>query len=132
RQSVRSSRVVLSPRRWGQVRKDDLRATVANKPETPGRARSSRSNHCAGSAGVFRRPVVTTLVWFFLFPREAAGAASTRHSLRPLFSEGQRSCRARTQIAPRECRRSSLRGAEATKQSILQQAEAWIASLCSH
>jgi len=31
-------------------------------------------------------PVVTTLVCFILFAREAAGAAGTRHSLRPLFS----------------------------------------------
>src|SRR5581483_9353305 len=38
----RSSRVVLSPRRWGQVCRDDRQATVAKKPETPGRARSSR------------------------------------------------------------------------------------------
>jgi hypothetical protein len=32
-------------------------------------------------------PVVTTLVWFYFFPREAAGASSTRHSPRP-FSYG--------------------------------------------
>jgi len=30
----------------------DPQATEANKPETPGRARSSRSNHRAGNAGV--------------------------------------------------------------------------------
>jgi len=29
RNRVRSSRVVLSPRRWGQVRRDDRRATEA-------------------------------------------------------------------------------------------------------
>src|SRR5262249_57323924 len=52
---VRSSRVVLSPRRWGQVDRDDRSATVAKKPETPGRARSSRKDHRAGNAGVFRR-----------------------------------------------------------------------------
>jgi len=28
---------------------------------------------------------VTTLVWFYFFPREAAGASSTRHSPRPLM-----------------------------------------------
>ena len=39
---VRSSRVVLSPRRWGQVNGDNLFATVATKPGSPGRARSSR------------------------------------------------------------------------------------------
>jgi hypothetical protein len=30
---------------------------------------------------------VTTLVWFYFFPREAAGASSTRHSPRPLSGE---------------------------------------------
>jgi hypothetical protein len=34
-----------------------------------------------GETGV---TVVTTLVWFYFFPREAAGASSARHSLRPL------------------------------------------------
>jgi|SRR5438270_3306246 len=29
--------------------------------------------------------VVTTLVWFYFFPREAAGASRARHSLRPLM-----------------------------------------------
>jgi hypothetical protein len=33
-------------------------------------------------------PVVTTLVCFLFFAREAAGAAGTRLSLRPLFFEG--------------------------------------------
>jgi hypothetical protein len=32
--------------------------------------------------------VVTTLVWFSFFPREAAGASSARHSPRPLRGEG--------------------------------------------
>jgi hypothetical protein len=35
-------------------------------------------------------PVVTTLVCFLSFAREAAGATGTRLSLRPLFSEGRR------------------------------------------
>src|SRR4051812_46795416 len=38
-----------------------------------------------GSSGV---TVVTTLVCFISFAREAAGALSARHSLRPLFSDG--------------------------------------------
>jgi hypothetical protein len=41
-----------------------------------------------GMPDCFGVPVVTTLVWFFNFPREAAGAMDTRHSLRPLFLEG--------------------------------------------
>jgi hypothetical protein len=55
---VRSSRVVLSPRRWGQVDRDaisallpkrrDRSATVTKKPDTPGRARSSRKTIAQG------------------------------------------------------------------------------------
>jgi hypothetical protein len=37
-----------------------------------------------GETGV---TVVTTLVCFFIFAREAAGASSARHSLRPLLAE---------------------------------------------
>ena len=33
----------------------------------------------------FGKPVVTMLVWFLSFPREAAGAASARHSLHDGF-----------------------------------------------
>src|SRR5581483_9478859 len=41
RQCVRSSRVVLSPRRWGQALSMMIdKVTGANKPDTPGRARS--------------------------------------------------------------------------------------------
>src|ERR1700730_14559904 len=43
-------------------------------------------------------PVVTTLVCFLFFAREAAGAAGTRHSLRPLFSR-ERSCMNRARSA---------------------------------
>jgi hypothetical protein len=39
-----------------------------------------------GMLGVSGEPVVTTLVCFFHFAREAMGAAGTRHFLRPLFS----------------------------------------------
>ena len=47
-QSVRSSRVVLSPRRWVQVSGDDPLTTEANKPDTPGRSRSSRKTIAQG------------------------------------------------------------------------------------
>jgi len=40
-----------------------------------------------GDSGV---TVVTMLVCFFYFAREAAGASSARHSLRPLISLGER------------------------------------------
>jgi hypothetical protein len=41
-----------------------------------------------GDSGV---TVVTMLVCFFYFAREAAGAAGARHSLRPLISESRTS-----------------------------------------
>jgi hypothetical protein len=47
--SGRPSRVVLAPRRWCQVRNTQvLRAMVANKPGTPGRARSNRKTIAQG------------------------------------------------------------------------------------
>jgi hypothetical protein len=39
--------------------------------------------------GVSGVTVVATLVCFFIFAREAAGATSARHSLRPLISESE-------------------------------------------
>ena len=85
----RSSRVVLSPRRWGQVVRDDRSATVANKPDTPGRARSSRKEpscrECrivSATCGDYACGPPT------LFCPRGCGCASARHSLRPLSSEG--------------------------------------------
>jgi hypothetical protein len=75
---------------------------VANKPGTPGRARSSRKAIAQGvpdvSACLYR------LVGTFPFqPTGPAGAASARHSLRPLFEEGHRMTKLGREIAPREC-----------------------------
>src|SRR4029077_4302849 len=42
-----------------------------------------------GMPACFGVPVVTLLVCFFVFAREAMGATCIRHSLRPLISEGQ-------------------------------------------
>ena len=50
--SGRSSRVVLSPRRWGLSLQAILQATGASKPGTPGRARSSRSTIAQGMPDV--------------------------------------------------------------------------------
>ena len=66
----------------------NAQATVAKKPGTPGRARDTPSNHCAGNAGCFGVPVVTAACFFCC--RRAMGAASTRHSLRPLHPGGTR------------------------------------------
>jgi hypothetical protein len=64
------------------------KATEANKPGTPGRARSSRKAIAQGvpdvSAYLYR------LVGIFPFQStRPAGAASARHSLRPLLHEGR-------------------------------------------
>ena len=62
-------------------------ATVANKPETPGRARSSRKAIAQGVPSDFGVPVVTTLVCFFvlqtrLWVRRAPGIPCALSSMR--------------------------------------------------
>jgi hypothetical protein len=88
RDRVRSSRVVLSPRRWGQVAQKKSAATEANKPGTPGRSRSSRSNHCAGSAGSFR-PYLTILCAFCCFCTQACGCGQRPAFPAPSAKEGR-------------------------------------------
>jgi hypothetical protein len=56
-----------------------------------------------GMPGCPGEPVVTTLVCFFHFAREAAGATGTRYSLRPLLSRADVSCKSSGEFAPREC-----------------------------
>src|SRR5262249_13200537 len=88
-------------------------------------------NIAQGVPECFGKPVVTMLVWTSVFsPHGAAGAASARHSLRPHFLEGHRIAKPGREIAPRECEgmSSSLRGAQATKQSTCPLAAPWIAS----
>jgi hypothetical protein len=68
----------------------------------------SRKAIAQGVPDRFGEPVVTLLVGRLPFSaHEAAGALSARHSLRPLHREGRNSCKARAQIAPRECLLSS-------------------------
>ena len=78
---------------------------------------------------------VTTLVCFTNFAREAAGAAGTRLSLRPLFSRGEtvsftpRAHRAAGSRIYGSIGATSLRGAQRTKQSMIVAAVGfWIAS----
>ena len=52
---------------------------------SPGRARYKPSNHCAGNAGVLQLYLYARVRFFALIAHETAGAASTRHSLRPLL-----------------------------------------------
>ena len=83
---VRQSRVVPTPRRWRLSPREASfsRAMVARKPGHQGERVISRKTIVQGMPGRFRRTcgdyrVLTT------FCTRAAGATSTRHSLRPLF-----------------------------------------------
>jgi hypothetical protein len=58
--------------------------TVTTKPDHRGDHVISRTTIARGMPDDFGVTVVTMLVCFFIFAREAAGASSARHSLRPL------------------------------------------------
>ena len=65
---------------------DDLRATVATKPGTPGRARHKPKTIAQGVPVDPAEPVVTAACFFVC--RRAMGEVITRHSLHPLFFRG--------------------------------------------
>jgi hypothetical protein len=67
--------------------REEAQATVSNKPGHRGEREVSRKTIARGMPGRSGVTVVTTLVCFVYFAREAAGASSARHSLRPLISE---------------------------------------------
>jgi hypothetical protein len=94
----------------------DPRATVANKPGTPGRSRISCNTIAQGMPVSFGVPSVTTLVCFFVFAREAAGVQNARHSLCPLPFEGDDQAKL-GQIMSRECAGASAssRGAKRSR-----------------
>jgi hypothetical protein len=126
----RRNRAVPIPRRWDQVLGDELRATVANKPGTPGRPRISRNTIAQGMPDRFGVPVVTCLRAFLLCTQ---GCGCSERPAFPAPSDFQGD----TDDAPpgrnhaagvRGLVFSSLRGAQATKQSKPQQAQTWIAS----
>jgi len=82
--SGRRSRVVLTPRRWRQVSERYLTGDGDNKARSPGRSRRKPLKPLRGEC----RMTSVNLWWLtrmlFYFACEAAGASSTRHSLRPL------------------------------------------------
>jgi hypothetical protein len=101
----RRSRVVLTSRRWRQVGGGNSAGDGDKKARSPGRARRKPLKPLrAGMPGDPGGPVVTTLVWFLFFPREAAGAMGTRHSPRP---PGGRKLSELGRIAPRGRGRAS-------------------------
>jgi hypothetical protein len=59
--------------------------TVAKEPGHRGEHEVTVKTIAQGRPDVVGEPVVTTLVCFIYFAREAAGATGTRLSLRPLF-----------------------------------------------
>jgi hypothetical protein len=71
-----SLRMMICKRRWQK------------SPVTGESTKETVKTIAQGMSECFGEPVVTTLVCFITFPREAAGATGTRHSLRPLFFEG--------------------------------------------
>src|SRR5467141_214169 len=103
--SVRRSRVVLTPRRWRQVRgvksaqpgldKTYPQVMVANKPGSPGRARRKPLKPLrAGMPGI---PVYSLLLVCVLplpSAHETAGATGIRRSPRPLWAEDSSTPRA--------------------------------------
>jgi hypothetical protein len=80
---------------------EDSLMTVAKEPGHRGEHEVTVKTIAQGRLGVSGEPVVTMLVCFITFAREAAGASGTRLSLRPCFFEGH--CLAKLgRVAPRE------------------------------
>jgi hypothetical protein len=86
-------------------------ATVARKPGHRGERGISRKTIARGMPGDSGVTVVTTLVCFFHFAHKAAGAASARHSLRPLFSRERKVVAKLGREARRDRGRASVRAA---------------------
>src|SRR5881397_4056715 len=62
--------------------------TVANKPAHRGEHEVSRKAVAQGMSECFRSPVCSCAPTVQFLAHETAGAARTRHSLRPLFRRG--------------------------------------------
>src|SRR6266478_1561096 len=99
--------------------REEAQMTVATKPGHRGEREVSRKTIARGMPGDFRCDRGDYARVLFSFAREASGASSARHSLRPLISRARDSCTARADRVARSRRHvsSSLRGALATKQS---------------
>jgi hypothetical protein len=81
---------------------DDPQGDGGKRARSPGRARNKPLKPSrAGMPGETGGPVVTMLVCFYYFAREAAGATSTRHSPRPQRADDFPTTRTRS--APRGC-----------------------------
>ena len=72
------------------------------KGRSPGRVRISRKAIARGKPGCLGCTCQTRVRSFYHCTRWLAGAVGARLSLRPLFAEGQRNCKTRARIKPRE------------------------------
>src|SRR4051794_38850261 len=97
----RRSRVVLTPRRWRQARQAIDERRWQKSPVTGESTKEAVKTIARGRPGEPGEPVVTNSSCFIYFAREAAGASSTRLSLRPLF-RGRSKYTTRALIAPRD------------------------------
>jgi hypothetical protein len=99
----RRSRVVLTPRRWRQVleKQTSQGRRWQESPVTEEITKETVKTIAQGRPDCSGEPVVTMLVWFPSFPREAAGATGTRLSLRPRF-RGERTDARLGRDGPRE------------------------------
>src|SRR6266446_454442 len=95
-----------APRLASSLR-EEAQATVSNKPGHRGEREVSRKTIARGMPGDFRCDRGDYARVLFSFAREAAGALGTRHSLRPLISQGERLLQNLGRTAPRECGRVS-------------------------
>ena len=109
--SGRRSRVVLTPRRWCQVRgkQNFPRMTVARKPGHRGERGISRKPLRREGRIASAEPVCSCAFSSVPFAHETAGAARTRSSLRPLVFQRVAIDAKLGRIAPRECGRISAR-----------------------
>src|SRR4030088_648880 len=82
---VLNSRRRVGPTGRGQA--VNARMTVTRRIRRRGEHEISRKTIACGNAGCSGELVVTTLVCYLHFAHEAAGAAGTRHSPRPLLGE---------------------------------------------
>ena len=117
---VRRSRVVLTPQWLASSLQSDPQATETTKPNSPGRARSKPSNHCAGKAGLPPLNLYARVRFLSMpFAHETAGAARTRSSLLPLLSRDAVAAKLGQNHAARMRRRTSCLKFESENSSVV-------------
>jgi hypothetical protein len=110
--------------------REAAQATVPNKPGHRGEHEVSRKTIARGMPGDFRCDRGDYTRVLFYFAREAAGALSARHSLRPLLSRGANGSCKTSGASRREIAESCLPSLRAKRSnpSRCAKKEEWIAS----